>query len=540
MSGCARLSSRSCRRLLAVRRPFAHAALSLPANLRFSSSAAIPYSVDLYPSLKLQRSLLFKKLQNEDLLHFKSILPAPGSVISSEDPNDDELAPYNTDWMNKYRGKSTLVLRPQTTEQVSKILAYCSAQNIAVVPQGGNTGLVGGSVPVFDEVVISLGKMDSIRSFDNISGAVICEAGVVLEKLDNWLAERGFMCPLDLGAKGSCQIGGNVATNAGGLRLLRYGSLHGTVLGLEVVLPDGTIVNNLSTLRKDNTGYDIKQLFIGSEGTIGIITGVSILTPRRPTSTNVAVLSVPSYESVTKTFSRAKNQLNEILSAFEFWDESSADLVQKHLTHVRLPEFDIKPRFYVLVETQGSNGDHDTEKLSSFLEGILEDGIVEDGVLAQDQSQIDNMWGVREGLPEACSKDGKVYKYDISLPLPVLYKMVEEIKQHLSGLGLYNPNSDTSPISSIVAWGHIGDGNLHLNITAPVVTQEITSAIEPWVYEWSQKYDGSISAEHGLGLMKAPYLKYSKSVEVVELMRKLKAVLDPQGIMSPYKYLPKK
>lgn len=202
--------------------------------------------------------------------------------------NDDSLHKFNVDWMKKYRGQARLILKPETTQQVSEILKYCNEQKLAVCPQGGNTGLVGGSVPVFDEIVLELSRMNKVRSFDDVSGAFVADSGVILQVAEKYLRDHGHVFPLDLGAKGSCQIGGNFATNAGGLRLLRYGNLHGTVLGLEVVLPDGTIFDDLGVLRKNNTGYDLKQLFIGSEGTIGIITGISIMCPQRSNAVNVA------------------------------------------------------------------------------------------------------------------------------------------------------------------------------------------------------------------------------------------------------------
>lgn len=225
------------------------------------------------------------------LQQFASVLSAPHTSLLSTLPSEtktwntvepSELDAFNNDWMGKYKGRSVCVVRPKSTEEVSQILRICYESNVAVVPQGGNTGLVGGSVPVHDEVIVNLSSMNKIRSFDAVSGTLVCDAGAILETLDNEVAQHGYMMPLDLGAKGSCHIGGNVATNAGGLRYLRYGSLHGSVLGLEVVLPDGRILPGLRTLRKDNTGLDLKQLFIGSEGSLGIITGVAIATPRRP------------------------------------------------------------------------------------------------------------------------------------------------------------------------------------------------------------------------------------------------------------------
>lgn len=235
-----------------------------------------------YQALFKQHRRQFSKLTAADADFFRSVLGPQNLLVRSKDCDESEFEQYDRDWMRKYQGRSSAVLRPASTDQVSAVLRYCNDRKLAVVPQGGNTGLVGGSVPVHDEIVISTRNMNKITSFDQTSGILQCQSGCILEVLDNYLAERGFVMPLDLGAKGSCHIGGNLATNAGGLRLLRYGSLHGTVLGVEAVLPDGTVYDGLSTLRKDNTGYDLKQLFIGSEGTLGILTTVSILTPPRP------------------------------------------------------------------------------------------------------------------------------------------------------------------------------------------------------------------------------------------------------------------
>lgn len=268
-------------------------------NIRVSaySTKTVPLTADTY-SDKVKRDDRFKQLEDSDIEFFHSVLQDPHGVITGE----EDIEFYNEDWMRKYKGQSKLVLRPKTTEQISQIVKYCNEQKLAVVPQGGNTGLVGGSIPVFDEIIISLAGMNKIRSFDSVSGILKCDAGLILENADNALSEEGYIFPLDLGAKGSCHVGGNVATNAGGLRLLKYGSLHGSVLGLEAVLPDGTIYNSMNSLRKDNTGYDLKQLFIGSEGTLGLITGVSILCPSRPQVVNIAFLAVSSYEAVQKVF----------------------------------------------------------------------------------------------------------------------------------------------------------------------------------------------------------------------------------------------
>ncbi|ORX71486.1 hypothetical protein DL89DRAFT_127195 [Linderina pennispora] len=502
--------------------------------IRARSQFARPLLLRLYH--KPARNAQFKKLTSSDMEFFKRVLPAETilatpAVGGTSDPV--ELEGFNADWLNKYRGDSQVVLRPKTTAEVSQILKYCNENKIAVVPQGGNTGLVGGSVPVHDEVVLSLRNMNKVRSFDDISGIVTCDAGCVLEELDNYVGERGYTMPLDLGAKGSCQIGGNVATNAGGIRFLRYGTLHGSVLGLEVVLPDGTILDNLSTLRKDNTGYDLKQLFIGSEGSLGVITGVSITTPQRPSAVNVAVLGVPSYAAVQDAFRLARRRCGEVLSAFEFWDQSCMGAVLHH-QQLKSPLASEFP-FYVLVETSGSNKDHDDEKLGSLLEELMESGTVEDGALAQDEQQIRRMWMMREGIPESLGKTGATYKYDISIPIPVLYDIVGDIAGKLKTAGLYQSSAD--PVKIVCGYGHIGDGNLHLNVVADKFQNRVTEVFEPYVYEWVASHRGSISAEHGVGLMKRDYLGYSKPKEMIDYMRRIKAMFDPNGILNPYKVL---
>ncbi|KAJ8320780.1 hypothetical protein KUTeg_002367 [Tegillarca granosa] len=421
-------------------------------------------------------------------------------------------------------GTSQVVLRPKTTDEVSAILKYCNERKIAVVPQGGNTGLVGGSVPVFDEVVISTQLMNNIISLDDLSGVLVCQAGCVLATLEDHVSAYNLTMPYDLGAKGSCHIGGNIATNAGGLRLLRYGSLHGSVLGLEVVLANGEVLDCLSTLRKDNTGYDLKHLFIGSEGTLGVVTGVSILCPQKPNSVNVAFLGCDSFSRVLDTFKQSKQQLAEILSAFELIDAASMLTVKENL-NLSSPIEDYP--FYVLIETSGSDGNHDKEKLDRFLEHLMETGIVENGTVATEPTKIQNIWGLRERLAEALMHDGYNYKYDVSLPLSKFYGLVEAMRERAGAATI-----------RVIGYGHVGDGNLHLNLTTSEYRQDVMDLIEPYIYDWVSGCHGSISAEHGLGFKKKDFIYHSKSKSAVSLMKKMKHLMDPNGILNPYKMLP--
>nr|XP_004667859.1 D-2-hydroxyglutarate dehydrogenase, mitochondrial isoform X1 [Jaculus jaculus]XP_045004123.1 D-2-hydroxyglutarate dehydrogenase, mitochondrial isoform X1 [Jaculus jaculus] len=483
----------------------------------YSSASRSPEVMLTYERYPVQR-LPFSKVSEEDMATFQRIIP--GRVIT--DP--EELEACNVDWLKTVRGCSKVLLKPRTSEEVSSILRHCHERNLAVNPQGGNTGMVGGSVPVFDEVILSTALMNQVISFHNVSGILVCQAGCVLEELSHYVQEHDFIMPLDLGAKGSCHIGGNVATNAGGLRFLRYGSLRGTVLGLEVVLADGTILNCLTSLRKDNTGYDLKQLFIGSEGTLGVITAVSILCPPRPKAVNVAFLGCPGFAEVLQTFTTCKAMLSEVLSAFEFMDAECMQLVRQHL-HLASPVQESP--FYVLIETSGSSAEHDAEKLGSFLEQVLGSGLVTDGTMATDQKKIQMLWALRERITEALSHDGYVFKYDISLPVERLYDLVTDLRTRLG-----------SSAKHVVGYGHLGDGNLHLNVTAEAFSEALLGILEPYVYTWTAEQRGSVSAEHGVGFKKRHVLGYSKPPVAVQLMQQLKALLDPKGILNPYKTLP--
>lgn len=509
---------------------------STPArHFRGSASRRGGFTTDSYP--ELQRDPRFARITADHVAHFRSVLGDKGSALIdgvTAEVSADEMEPYNGDWMRKYRGHCQLVLKPASTEEVSAILKYCNENMLAVVPQGGNTGLVGGSVPVFDEIVVNTARMNQIRSFDDKSGVLVADAGVVLEVADQYLSEKGYLFPLDLGAKGSCHIGGNVATNAGGLRLLRYGSLHGSVLGLQAVLPDGTIVDDLCTLRKNNTGYDLKQLFVGGEGTIGIITAISIQCPQRPKAVNVAFLGADSFEKIQLAFREAKSQLSEILSAFELMDSYSQDMVHRVRQNKR--PLDGEYPFYCLIETSGSNSDHDAEKLEKFLEDVMSKDIIADGVVAQDETQIKSLWSQREGITECVGHFGGTYKYDVSIPLKDLYRLVDDTRERIEAAGLKG-DTDEFPVVEVVGYGHMGDCNLHLNVAVRRYDKRVEEVLEPFVYEWIGKINGSISAEHGLGIAKKKYLSFSRNDVMIDLMKQIKKLYDPNGIMNPYKYI---
>ncbi|PFH54619.1 hypothetical protein AMATHDRAFT_83089 [Amanita thiersii Skay4041] len=438
--------------------------------------------------------------------------------------------------MGKYKGASSTVLKPKTTHQVSEIVKWCHHRRIGIVPQGGNTGLVGGSVPLNNELILSLSNMNKVRSFDPVSGILVADAGCILQALTDYIAPHNHIMPLDLGAKGSCQIGGNVSTNAGGLRLLRYGSLHGSILGLEVVLPDGTVLDQLTTLRKDNTGYDLKQLFIGAEGTLGVVTGVSILTPAAPQASNNLILALPSFDNVLSLYQIVKRQLSEILSAFEFIDRTAYELAVRHNQGRALNDDDVQgAECFVLVETSGGKREHDEEKLTTLLETLLDadQPLINTGVLSQSPAQFSSLWALREGVTEAVSKEGKPYKYDISVPLSSFKRVVDGTREHLRSKGLLGEHA----VKHVLGYGHVGDGNLHLNVVASEYTQEIQDALEPYIFEVVASHRGSISAEHGIGAMKTHALHYSKDAVSISLMKRIKEMFDPRGIMNPGKVI---
>lgn len=470
--------------------------------------------------------------------------------------------------------KGSMVCFPRTTTEVSAVVKLCNDYNIPIVPQGGNTGLVGGSIGKNNELIMSLSKMNKIIEFDEVSGTVTCEAGVILESLNNYSSERNYLVPFDLGAKGSCMIGGNIATNAGGLRVLKYGSIHNCLLGLEVVLPNGDILDMCRTLQKDNTGYHLKNLFVGSEGTIGIITRIVLRLVPKPTSSNVIVVKVPSFDYVPKLLKEAKISLNDILSAFEFMDASSIRVVKQiypnifsGLSSTIYPKEaeksnGIAGEILVLIETSGFCKDSDTNRLYDFIEhkmisdSNVKNGYIIDAMMAQDVKQEKALWSIRESVPVALMTlsrklYGKLFKYDVSLTLMEHNSFINNIANGLikKGYNIGNNNNissnDDSKRLEIYNFGHAGDQNLHLNILysnpniiiSKSIIGEIQKDLDDVIYSNLINIKGSISAEHGIGQLKKKVLPSTKSTTEMNLMKQIKRTMDPKNIMNPGKIL---
>lgn len=502
-------------------------------------------SASVSVSLKRTRNLsTLRAPASHDISHFRSILEdSPGSLLQE---SEEDVSTYTADWTKHFNRSSdsnsnsnNLVLRPTTVDQVSAILAYCHAEKLAVVPQAGNTGLVGGSIPtVSTEIILSVNKLKTIDSLEETTGILKCQAGCILQDLQNYCAGRRHLIPVDLGAKGSCMIGGNVSTNAGGQYFYRYGSLAGNVLGLQVVTAAGQILdlNYFHPHLKDNTGYKLHQLFVGAEGTLGVVTGVVLQCPRLPASRQAAFLACENYAQVLQVLDAAKTILGETLAALEFMDSTVVGLVAAQ--HHTIPvvkddnddDTDAHYAYYILVETHGSNAEHDQSKMEDFLEDVMAQNKVVNGVLAQDLSQLESFWKIRESTNSAVATTGYMYKYDISLATPEFAEWDQEMAKLLEGLPVVQAN-----------WGHILDGNLHFNVVTPGNFEKddaVLQRLEPALFEAVIRRGGSISAEHGLGQSKNKYLDRIHDPAKLETMRSVKQLFDPHGILNPHKYLP--
>lgn len=447
----------------------------------------------------------------------------------------ERMRSYLSDWRNAYRGLAALVIRPATTEEVAGVVRLCNEQQVALVPQGGNTGLCGGSIPDGSgcQVVLSLTRMTKIRQVDPANETITVEAGVILQSLQEAAAEAGRFFPLSLGAEGSCTVGGNLATNAGGTAVLRYGNMRDLTLGLEVVLPDGQIWNGLRGLRKDNTGYDLKHLFIGSEGTLGIITAAVLKLYPAVRSVTTAWVALPSASAAVELIGSIRALCGDRLTGFELMSRQSVDFVLRHAHGCRDPFGDAHP-WYVLIELSDTQPDAPLNRLIEIGIGeALEKGWVIDAVVASSESQVAALWAMREGISEAQNHEGPSLKHDISVPVSCIPDFIETTDQRLR---------DRFPGVRIVTYGHVGDGNLHYNISKPVGADDARfkaqhEAIMQVIYDSTVSFSGSISAEHGIGQAKRDAARHYKDPLELELMRAIKTTLDPKGLMNPGKVL---
>ena len=441
----------------------------------------------------------------------------------STDPG--ELEGHISDWRGRYKGASPLLLKPGSTAEVSAILARCNEAGIAVLPQGGNTGLVGGSTPQ-GEVVISLKRMNAVRAVDADNESLTCEAGAVLETVQGAAAEAGKLFPLSLGAQGSAMIGGLISTNAGGVHVLRYGMMRELVLGLEAVLPDGRVISDLSGLRKDNTGYDLKQLFIGAEGTLGVVTAATLKLFARPASTAVAVCAVDDPAAAVALLRHMKDTTGSV-AAFELMPKTGLDLVVAHVPGARHPLAG-DPAWSVLIELTSAEADRAPSLMEEALGSAFEKALLTDAVIAQSQAQAKEFWALRESIPEGEKVHGKAAKHDVSVPVSRMAAfMGEAIKLA----------EDADPDIMVIAFGHVGDGNVHFNVAAktPGAGEDFITRIKPVtarIYDLVDAHHGSISAEHGVGILKQAEFVRRKPVEA-EIMGRIKAALDPNHIMNP-------
>ncbi len=442
----------------------------------------------------------------------------------STDPG--EIDGHTRDWRGRYRGESPLLLKPGSTEEVAKILKACNEAGIAVLPQGGNTGLVGGSTPQ-GEVLISLKRMTAVRAIDPANESLTCEAGAILETIQSTAADAGKLFPLSLGSQGSAMIGGLISTNAGGVHVLRYGMMRDLVLGLEVVLPDGRILSDLSGLRKDNTGYDLKQLFIGAEGTLGIVTAATLKLFPRPASTAVAVAAVNNPRAAVELLGFMKDHTGGAVAAFELMPKNAIDLAVGHIPGVRQP-LDSAPDWAVLIELVSAEKNRASSLLEEALGAAFERELTSDAVISQSDAQAASFWALREGIPEAEKAHGKAAKHDVSVPVSRMGQFMEEAIRLAE-------NAD--PEVMVIAFGHVGDGNVHFNVArkAPGSDEAFIERMAPVtarIYDLVDSHGGSISAEHGVGILKQAELSARKPAEVA-VMRAIKQALDPRGIMNP-------
>lgn len=452
---------------------------------------------------------------------------------------EGDLTAYEQDWRKRERGKALAVVRPSTTAEVAAVVKACAAAGVSIVPQGGNTGMVVGSIPDASgqQVVLSLQRMAQIRVLDAANLTVTVESGCILQTLQEACEKDGFLFPLSLAAEGSCTIGGNLSTNAGGTQVVRYGNTRELCLGLEVVTAQGEVWNGLTGLRKDNTGYDLRHLFIGAEGTLGIITAATLRIYPLPATQLTAFAAVPSLEAAVALLGLAHKHLNAGLTGFEVMGAFALGLVRKHFHQQNVPFQtgpDVPPYCVVLENSDHESESHARGQFERLLEAALEQGCVLDAVVAENLAQARALWHIRESIPLAQAQEGLNIKHDISIAVSRIPAFVQEtdalLEQHFPGARLVN-------------YGHLGDGNLHYNVQAPAGTDAEAflrgqeGPINTLVYDVVDRYNGSISAEHGIGSLKRDKLEHHKSPVALNAMRAIKLALDPHNLLNPGRVL---
>ncbi len=455
----------------------------------------------------------------------------PANVLTEGD-----LSAFELDWRKRERGKALAVVRPASTLEVAAVIKACAAADISVVPQGGNTGMVVGSTPDASgtQVVLSLLRMNQVRALDGANLTITVDAGCVLQTIQETCEKEGFLFPLSLASEGSCTIGGNLGTNAGGTQVVRYGNTRELCLGLEVVTPQGDIWDGLSGLRKDNTGYDLRHLMIGSEGTLGVITAATMKLYPLPLSQLTAFAAVPSLDAAVELLGLAHRHLGSGLTGFEVMGQFALRLVVKHFPQQKVPLFESVPYCVVLENSDHESETHARASFEHLLEAAMEQGCVTDAVVAESITQARQLWHIRESIPLAQAQEGLNIKHDISIAvsrIPEFVRITDELLQN------------AFPGARLVNYGHLGDGNLHYNVQAPegcdaeAFLKDQEKGVNAVVYDMVDQFRGSISAEHGVGSLKRDKLEQHKSPVALGMMRAIKQALDPQNRMNPGRVL---
>jgi FAD/FMN-containing dehydrogenase len=449
--------------------------------------------------------------------------------------DDVDTAPFLTDWRHKWTGRAFAVAQPDTTDDVAKLVRWCIANDVKIVPQGGNTGMSGAATPsgASNNVVISLARMNTLRDIDPINNTMTVDAGCILQTLQEIAAAHDRLFPLSLSAEGSCMIGGNLATNAGGVGVLRYGNARDLCLGLEVVTADGEIWNGLRGLRKDNSGYDLRNLFIGAEGTLGIITAATLKLFPMPKATLCAWVALSSVEDALNLLNVAQSKIGARLTAFELMSNSCVDLLSEQMPTLRWPLAE-RSAWSVLIEISDPDGEAEAKlSLESLLEIAFEDGLILDAAIAMNIAQNREFWALRENMGEVQSKAGKNIKHDVSIPISKFPQFITHTNAAIT---------TQFPQARMIVFGHLGDGNLHYNVSPHTNARgedflTIEPAINRITHDAVIACNGSISAEHGLGVLRAAEARRYKSDVEMKLQRAIKIALDPRGIMNPGKGL---